>query len=52
MLWRRLSLRSASSMYRWEYAFVGGPCKERRCRRMSRRHFTDRPLARIGRASE
>ena len=40
---RRLSLRSASSAYRCGYAFVGGPCEERRCRRIPRRRFTDRP---------
>ena len=40
---RRSSLCSASSMYRCGYAFVGGPCEERRCRRISRRRFTDRP---------
>ena len=40
---RRSSLRSASSAYRCGYAFVGGPCEERRCRRIPRRRFTDRP---------
>ena len=40
---RRPSLRSASSTYRGGYAFVGGPCEERRCRRIPRRRFTDRP---------
>ena len=34
-------------MYRCGYAFVGGPCEERRCRRIPRRHFTDRPLVRL-----
>ena len=29
---------------RSRYAFVGGPCEERRCRRMPHRPFTDRPL--------
>ena len=40
---RRSSLCSASSTYRCGYAFVGGPCEERRCRRIPRRRFTDRP---------
>ena len=40
---RRLSLRSASSTYRCGYAFVGGPWGARRCRRIPRRRFTDRP---------
>ena len=40
---RRPSLRSASSMYRCGYTFVGGPCDEHRWRRMPQRHFTDRP---------
>ena len=39
------SLRSASSTYRCGYAFIGTPCEERRCRRMPRRSFIDRPLA-------
>ena len=30
---------------RYRYTFVGGPCQERRCRRMPHRHFTDRPLS-------
>ena len=34
---------TASLMYRCGYAFVGGPCEERRCRRIPRRRFTDRP---------
>ena len=29
---------------RFRYAFVGGPCQERRRRRMPHRHFADRPL--------
>ena len=38
------SLRSASLTYRCGYAFVGGPCEERRCRRMTRRRLVGRPL--------
>ena len=34
---------------RCRYAFVGGPCEERRCRRIPRRRFTDRPPARVTR---
>ena len=29
---------------RCRYAFVGGPCQERRCRRIPHRHLADRPL--------
>ena len=43
---RRPSRRSASSTYRSGYAFVSGPCEERRCRRIPHRCSTDRPLAR------
>ena len=41
---RRPSLRSASSMYRCGYTFVGGPCEGRRCRPISHRSFPGRPL--------
>ena len=34
---------TAASTFRCGYAFVGGPCEERRCRRIPRRRFTDRP---------
>ena len=44
---RRPPLRSASLTYRCGYAFVGGPCEERRCRRIPRGHFTDGPLPKI-----
>ena len=36
---------------RCRYAFVGGPCEERRCQPKPRSHFTDRPLGLTGMAS-
>ena len=46
MSWQPSTPRAAFRLLdvRSRYAFVGGPCEERRCRRMPHRPFTDRPL--------